>query len=81
MSYNGPERRTPDGVLQRVLEEFSDKLDAMNQKIDKRDAQLEDLVSAWNTGKGLVAFVKWVAGVVGAVGVIWLAFKGKWPLP
>lgn len=78
--YRGRERRADHGVLQKVLEEFSDKLDAMNDKIDKRDAQIEGMISAWNTGKGLVAFVKWFASVILAAGVIWGAFfKGKWP--
>ena len=39
--------------------------------------EVAGLVDAWRTASGVVAFIKWLAGIVTASGIIWAAFKLK----
>lgn len=40
-------------------------------------AEVAGLVDAWKTASGVVAFIKWLSGLVLAIGVIWTALKVK----
>ena len=69
---NPPERRKNDlemALLRRDLEDLTVKVDELTQ-------QVHDLVTAWNTATYVVAFVKWLAGVAAAVGILIAAIKG-----
>lgn len=74
--YRGKERRVDNGVLQRVLEDLSNKLDAMAIDIKEQKESTKELIVAWNTGKYLVAFIKWFSGVVITSGIVWGFLKG-----
>ena len=39
-------------------------------------ADIKGLVDAWQTASGLAKFVKWVASIATAIGVIWVTMKG-----
>lgn len=50
---------------------------ALENKVDQLSADVKGLVEAWQTASGVVAFVKWLAGAVTAIGILWAAFKLK----
>ena len=57
-------------LLQKELVDLKDEVHALSKEVS-------GLVDAWKTASGVVAFIKWLAGVVTAVGIIWAAFKIK----
>lgn len=50
---------------------------ALKTELDELRTDIKGLVEAWRTASGVVAFVKWLAGISTAVGVLWAAFKFK----
>jgi len=65
---NNKEQAVEIALLRRDLEELQTDVKELNKEI-------KSLVSAWNTATGLVAFVKYAAAGVTALGVLWFAFK------
>lgn len=51
-------------------------VELLTEKVDKLSRDVEDLVAAWKTANYVVVFVKWLAGIVVAGGVIWAFVKG-----
>ena len=45
--------------------------------VDRLSNEVAGLVDAWKTASGVVAFIKWLSGLVVAVGIIWTALKIK----
>jgi len=56
--------------LQKELIDLTDKVDTLSKEV-------AGLVDAWKTASGVVGFIKWLSGVIVAVGIIWTAFKIK----
>lgn len=52
------------------------EIEQLREEVHELRKSVEGLVEAWNTAKGVVVFVKWVAGALTAVGIIWAAIKG-----
>jgi hypothetical protein len=50
---------------------------ALEGKVDQLSTDVKGLVEAWQTASGVVAFVKWTAGLATAITVIWAAFRIK----
>jgi hypothetical protein len=50
---------------------------ALEAKVDQLSTDVKGLVEAWQTASGVVAFVKWLAGISTAAAVIWAALKLK----
>ena len=50
---------TESAMLRRDVEELTKKVDVLSEEV-------KNLVSAWQTASGIVAFVKWLAGGVTA---------------
>lgn len=65
---NNKEQAVEIALLRRDLEELQLDVKELNKEI-------KSLVSAWNTATGLVAFVKYAAAGVTALGVLWFAIK------
>lgn len=57
-------------LLQKELVDLKDEVHALSKEVS-------GLVDAWKTASGVVAFIKWVASTIAAVGIIWAAFKMK----
>ena len=57
-------------LLQKELVDLKDEVHALSKEVS-------GLVDAWKTASGVVAFIKWLSGVIAAVGIIWAAFKVK----
>lgn len=51
-------------------------MDEMKSDMKELKAEMKNLLEAWNTATGLVKFVKWVAGLATAIGVIYAAVRG-----
>ena len=65
-------RRSADlelAALRRCVEE-------MKELDDELHAEVKELLIAWNTATGLVVFIKWLAGFLAALGVIWVFIHG-----
>lgn len=61
--------------LQDKVEALEDKVVSLEHKIDSMSHNIEDLVSAWNTAKGMTTFVKWLASLASAGGIIYAIFS------
>lgn len=57
-------------LLKKELVDLKDEVHALSKEVS-------GLVDAWKTASGVVAFIKWLAGIVTAVGILWAAFKVK----
>jgi len=57
-------------LLQKEIVDLTDKVDRLSNEV-------AGLVDAWKTASGVVAFIKWMSGLVVAVGIIWTALKIK----
>lgn len=47
----------------------------LKEEVKELRADIKDLIEAWKSAKGMTAFVKWIAGVIIALGVIAGAIK------
>lgn len=50
---------------------------ALTQAVEKQSTDIEGLVQAWKTANGVVSFMKWLASIVVAGGIIWTTVKMK----
>lgn len=66
MPWNGSERR-----------DEGDRIEKLEQKVDRLSDSVEGLVTAWKTAGGLVRFVKWSSGFIIGLGIIWKFFFDK----
>ncbi len=57
-------------LLQKELVDLKDEVHALSKEVS-------GLVDAWKTASGVVSFIKWLAGVVTAFGIVWAAFRVK----
>jgi len=49
----------------------------LRKDVHELSKEVAGLVKMWETASGVVAFVKWLAGLATAMVVIWTAFKMK----
>ena len=49
----------------------------LTEKVADLSTAVAGVVDAWQTASGVVAFIKWLAGAVVALGILWTAFKVK----
>lgn len=57
-------------LLQKEIVDLTEKVDTLSQEV-------AGLVDAWKTASGVVSFIKWLSGVVVAVGILWTGFRFK----
>lgn len=57
-------------LLQKEMEDLRKEVHTLSKEV-------AGLVDAWKTASGVVAFVKWLAGISAAISVLWAAFKIK----
>lgn len=57
-------------LLQKELVDLTDKVDTLSKDV-------AGLLEMWRTASGVVGFIKWLSGLIVAVGIIWTAFKVK----
>jgi hypothetical protein len=62
--------------------DLEDKLIRLEAKVDLMIIRTDELILAYNTAKGVTVFIKWLAGLVTAGGIVWTTvFGGKLPHP
>jgi hypothetical protein len=78
------ERRSYDvqlALMDQRLENHMAQEEADLQKIrnDIKELKMsvDDLVSAWRAAGNVATFVKWLAGIAAAVGILWSMFNGN----
>lgn len=52
-----------------------DDIARLEAKVDALSTQIQDLVQAWNTARGMVRFVKLLGGMATAVTAIWALIR------
>lgn len=57
-------------LLQKELVDLTDKVDTLSKDV-------AGLLEMWRTASGVVGFIKWLSGLVVAIGILWTAFKVK----
>lgn len=57
-------------LLQKELVDLTDKVDTLSKDV-------AGLLEMWRTASGVVGFIKWLSGLIVAIGIIWTAFKVK----
>jgi uncharacterized BrkB/YihY/UPF0761 family membrane protein len=67
-------------LLRRDLRQLEQKVDASSasttEAMTNFGKSIEGLVGAWETGTGLVTFIKWLSTATAAVSLMWHIFKG-----
>lgn len=58
------------------IAELRFQVHSLKEEVTELRADIRHLVEAWTAAKGMSSFVKWIAGIVGAVGIIYAASKG-----
>lgn len=57
-------------ILRKELVDLKDEVHSLSNEIS-------GLLDAWKTATGVVSFVKWLAGAVTAIGILWALLKDK----
>lgn len=65
-----PQHDVQIAILQKEIVDLTDKVDNLSNEV-------AGLVDAWKTASGVVAFIKWLSGLIVAAGVVWTALKIK----
>ena len=65
-----PQHDVQIAILQKEIVDLTDKVDRLSNEV-------AGLVDAWKTASGVVSFIKWLSGLIVAVGIVWTAFKMK----
>lgn len=85
--------RLLDCVRDTIEKKVNGRIEALHIKVDEHNTKHEQdmeevkehiksvqpILEAYTGGKALGGLVKWVAGVITAVGIVWLAIKGVLP--
>ena len=66
------------------IDHLADRLKAhlpSKAEFEELRTEVQGIIKAWETATGLVAFVKWVSGIVAALTVIWAALTHAKQVP
>lgn len=65
---------TPEAQAQ--IRALQGQVELLEEKLDKLTDSVDELVKAWTTAKGMTTFVKWLASLASAAGVIYALLHG-----
>ena len=71
-------RRHIDDVLEAHMVEEDRRFIELQQEIKEMRQDIKSLTYAWQQAKGVVSFMKWIAGIGGSIGAWFLFFKDHW---
>lgn len=71
-------RRHMDDVLESHMMEEDRRFAELQQEIKEMRQDIKDPTMAWQQAKGVVSFMKWIAGIGGSIGAWFLFFKDHW---
>lgn len=63
----------PDVEIALLQKELID----LTEKVDTLSKDVAGLLEMWKTANGVVGFIKWLSGVIVAIGIIWAALRVK----
>ena len=79
------DRRHYDSHIARLEERLQSHIDVdARERQELKDAihnvalSVDGLVQAWRTANGIGTFLKWLAGIATAIGVLYAFFSGHW---
>ena len=75
MSEQHQDRRA-ELELKKKIATLEVAIETLEFKIDKLTSSVDGLVVAWNTAKGVTAFVKWIGSISVGLGVLWAMLHG-----
>lgn len=66
--------------------ELDARIDTLETKVEKLEAKIDlvlirtdELITAYSTAKGITVFIKWLASLATAGGIVWSLLHGKIP--
>lgn len=62
--------------LNKKLDAVLSRLDSLERTNQLQNQKIAELSNAWDTAKGIVAFIRWTAAVSAGMGTAWAAIKG-----
>lgn len=74
-NHQNERRRSTDAQvikLEHTVEE-------LRTEVKELKADIRELIEAWKAAKGMTSFVKWLSGMVIAVGTVYAALRGWKP--
>lgn len=67
-------------------EELDARIDTLETKVEKLEAKIDlvlirtdELITSYNTAKGITVFIRWLASLATASGIVWALLHGKIP--
>ena len=66
-------RRHMDEILEKHMEEENHRFAELQKEVQDMRQDIKDLTAAWQQARGIVSFMKWVAGIGGSIGA-WFIF-------
>lgn len=70
-------RRHIDTILERHMEEEDRRFIELQQELKEMRNDLRTLTEAWQQARGVVSFMKWVAGIGGSIAAWFILFRGR----
>ena len=67
------------GGMQERRRVMDGEMEALRGEVAELKKAVADRVDAWRAAKGFLAFIKWTAGLVSAVAIIWATLHGGSP--
>lgn len=71
-------RRHMDEILEKHMEEENHRFAELQKEVQDMRQDIKDLTAAWQQARGIVSFIKWIAGIGGSIGAWFLFFKDHW---
>lgn len=62
-------------LLRRDLLDVKQAVASRDKSLDELTESVSGLVEAWNTGTGMVTFIKWLSTAIAAISLVWHAVK------
>ena len=70
-------RRHIDSILKKHMEDEDRRFIELQQDLKDMRNDLRILTEAWQQARGVVSFMKWVAGIGGSIAAWFILFKGR----
>lgn len=70
-------RRHIDNILEKHMEDEDRRFIELQQELKEMKNDLRTLTEAWQQARGVVSFMKWVAGIGGSIAAWFILFRGR----
>lgn len=62
--------------LEQKIDDLLERMSSLEKVNASQSVKIDELTSAWNTAKGIVAIIRWTAGVGAGLATAWGVAKG-----